>query len=145
MSMIETVNDVNNTFLSRREITCTFAGVGGKLKKLEAIEMVTKKFNLSGKMVIPIKMKNHTGRAVITGTFYVYDDEKLAKAQINPVIFERLEKAKTVKEKPEKEDKPAEKKESKPAEKKESKPAEKKESKPAEEKKESKPAEEKTK
>jgi len=145
MSMIETVNDVNNTFLSRREITCTFAGVGGKLKKLEAIEMVTKKFNLSGKMVIPIKMKNHTGRAVITGTFYVYDDEKLAKAQINPVIFERLEKAKTVKEKPEKEDKPAEeKKESKPAEKKESKPAEKKESKPAE-KKESKPAEEKTK
>ncbi len=145
MSMIETVNDVNNTFLSRREITCTFAGVGGKLKKLEAVEMVTKKFNLSGKMVIPIKMKNHTGRAVITGTFYVYDDEKLAKAQINPVIFERLEKAKTVKEKPEKEDKPAEKKESKPVEKKESKPAEKKESKPAEEKKESKPAEEKTK
>jgi ribosomal protein S24E len=145
MSMIETVNDVNNTFLSRREITCTFAGVGGKLKKLEAIEMITKKFNLSGKMVIPIKMKNHTGRAVITGTFYVYDDEKLAKAQINPVIFERLEKAKTVKEKPEKEDKPAEeKKESKPAEKKESKPAEKKEPKPAE-KKESKPAEEKTK
>ena len=126
MSMIETVNDVNNTFLSRREITCTFAGVGGKLKKLEAIEMVTKKFNLSGKIVIPIKMKNHTGRAVITGTFYVYDDEKLAKAQINPVIFERLEKAKTVKEKPEKEDKPAEKKESKPAEKKESKPAEEK-------------------
>ncbi len=138
MSMIETVNDVNNTFLSRRELTCTFAGVGGKLKKLEAVEMVTKKFNLSGKMVIPIKMKNHTGRAIITGTFYVYDDEKLAKAQINPVIFERLEKAKTVKEKPEKEVKPAE-------EKKESKPAEKKESKPAEEKKESKPAEEKTK
>jgi len=135
MSMIETVNDVNNTFLSRRELTCTFAGVGGKLKKLEAVEMVTKKFNLSGKMVIPIKMKNHTGRAVITGTFYVYDDEKLAKAQINPVIFERLEKAKTLKEKPEKEKKPAEeKKESKPAEKKESKPAEKKESKPAEEK-----------
>jgi ribosomal protein S24E len=139
MSMIETVNDVNNTFLSRRELTCTFAGVGGKLKKLEAVEMVTKKYNLSGKMVIPIKMKNHTGRAVITGTFYVYDDEKLAKAQINPVIFERLEKAKTVKEKPEKEKKSAEeKKESKPAE-------EKKESKPAEEKKESKPAEEKTK
>ncbi len=130
MSMIETVNDVNNTFLSRRELTCTFAGVGGKLKKLEAVEMVTKKFNLSGKMVIPIKMKNHTGRSVITGTFYVYEDEKLAKAQINPVIFERLEKAKTAKEKP-----AEEKKESKPAEeKKESKPAEKKESKPAEEK-----------
>ena len=35
MSMIETLSDVNNTFLSRREITCTFRGLGGKLKKLE--------------------------------------------------------------------------------------------------------------
>jgi len=142
MSMIETVNDVKNSFLSRREITCTFAGLGGKLKKLEAVEMVTKKFKLDGKIVIPIKMKNDTGRPVITGTFYVYEDEKLAKQHINPVIFERLERAKTAKEKP-----AEEKKESKPAEeKKESKPAEeKKESKPAEEKKESKPAEEKTK
>jgi len=139
MSMIKTVNDVNNTFLSRREITCTFAGLAGKLKKLEAVDMVTKQFKLDGKIVIPIKMKNQTGRPIVTGTFYVYDDEKLAKAHINPVIFERLEKAKTPKEASQKESKPAEeKKESKPAE-------EKKESKPAEEKKESKPAEEKAK
>jgi len=33
MSMIETVNDVENSFLSRREITCNFQGLGGKLKK----------------------------------------------------------------------------------------------------------------
>ena len=137
MSMIETVNDVKNTFLSRRELTCTFAGLGGKLKKLEAVEMVSKKFNLDGKIVIPIKMKNHTGRPIITGTFYVYDDEKLAKEHINPIIFERLEKAKKPKEKPP-EAAPPKEKEEKPAE-------EKKESKPAEEKKESKPAEEKTK
>ena len=80
MSMIETVNDVNNTLLSRREITCTFAGLAGKLKKLEAVDMITKQFKLNGKIVIPIKMKNHTGRPEITGTFYVYDDEKLAKS-----------------------------------------------------------------
>ena len=143
---VEAINDVNNTFLSRRELTCNFAGLGGKLKKLEAIEMVTKEFKLDGKIVIPIKMKNHTGRPVITGTFYVYDDEKLAKEHINPVIFKRLEKAKTPKEKPEAKEtakeKPSESKEDST----ESKPAEeKKESKPAEEKKESKPAEEKNK
>ena len=124
MSMIETVNDVKNSFLSRREITCTFAGVGGKLKKLDAIDMIKKEFKLDGKIIIPINMKNHTGRPSITGTFYVYDDENLAKKQINPVIFKRLEKAKTAKEKPAEEvkeeaapEKPAEdKKESKPAE-----------------------------
>jgi len=99
MSMIETVNDVNNSFLSRREITCTFAGIGGKLKKLDAVDMVKKQFKLDGKVIIPISMKNQTGRPSITGTFYVYDDENLAKRQINPVIFKRLEKAKAEKEK----------------------------------------------
>ena len=81
MSMIETVNDVKNSFLSRREITCTFAGVGGKLKKLDAIDMIKKEFKLDGKFIIPIIMKNHTGRPSITGTFYVYEDEELAKKQ----------------------------------------------------------------
>lgn len=131
--MIETVNDVNNSFLSRREITCTFAGIGGKLKKLDAVDMVKKQFKLDGKVVIPISMKNQTGRPSITGTFYVYDDEKLAKRHINPVIFTRLEKAKAEKEKleaPAVEEKPAETKEAP-----ESKPLEKKnESKHAEEK-----------
>ena len=41
MSIIETITDVDNTFLSRRELTCNFTGLGGKLKKLEAVDMVT--------------------------------------------------------------------------------------------------------
>ena len=92
--MIETLSDENNSFLSRREITCDFKGLGGKLKKLEAIEMITKEFKLDGKIVIPIKLQNYTGQPKITGTFYVYDDEKLAKEHVNPVIFQRLDKAK---------------------------------------------------
>ena len=92
MSMIETVNDVENSFLSRREITCNFQGLGGKLKKKEAVDMITKEFNLSDKTVIAINMKNQTGRPNVTGMFYVYDNEELAKKQVNPTIFERLEK-----------------------------------------------------
>ena len=94
MSLIEMLSDENNSFLSRREIICDFNGLGGKLKKLEAIEMITKEFKLDGKVVIPIKLQNHTGQPRITGTFYVYDDEKLAREQVNPVIFTRLDKAK---------------------------------------------------
>jgi len=94
MSLIETVSDVNNTFLSRRELTCNFAGLGGKLKKLEAIEMISKEFKLDGKIVIPIRLDNHVGKPMITGTFYVYDDEELAKKHVNPAIFSRLDKAK---------------------------------------------------
>lgn len=94
MSLIETVSDVNNTFLSRRELICNFVGLGGKLKKIEAINMISKEFKLDGKIIIPMKLQNHVGKPLITGTFYVYDDEKLAKQHVNPVIFARLEKAK---------------------------------------------------
>ena len=92
MSMIETINDVENSFLSRREITCNFQGLGGKLKKKEAIDMITKEFNLTDKTVIAINMKNQTGRPNITGMFYVYVSEELAKKQVNPKIFERLDR-----------------------------------------------------
>ena len=98
MSMIETLSDKNNSFLSRREIICDIKGLGGKLKKLEAVEMITKELKLDGKIVIPIKLQNHTGQPKITGTFYVYDDEKLARKHVSPIIFDRLDKAKSPKE-----------------------------------------------
>lgn len=94
MSIIETVTDVSNAFLSRRELTCNFAGLGGKLKKLEAVGMITKEFKLDGKVVIPIRLKSHVGKPTVTGTFYVYDDEELAKKHVDPTIFARLEKTK---------------------------------------------------
>ena len=94
MSIIKTVSDVNNTFLSRRELTCNFAGLGGKLQKLQAVDMITKEFKLDGKVVIPMRIKSHVGKPEVTGTFFVYDDEALAKKHVNPVIFTRLEKSK---------------------------------------------------
>ena len=106
MSIIEAIGDVDNTFLSRREITCNFTGLGGKLNKLDAVDMITKEFKLDGKLVIPMKLKNHVGKPLITGTFFVYDDEKLAKSHVNPTVFTRLEKAKAART--EKESKEAE-------------------------------------
>jgi len=98
MSMIEMLSDEKNSLLSRREITCDFKGLGGKLKKLEAVEMITKEFKLDGKIVIPMKLQNRTGQPKITGIFYVYDDEKLARKHVSPIIFDRLDKAKNPKE-----------------------------------------------
>ncbi|MFP6577984.1 MAG: hypothetical protein VB736_04310, partial [Candidatus Nitrosopelagicus sp.] len=104
MSMIQTLNDENNSFLSRREITCDFKGLGGKLKKMEAVEMITKEYKLEGKFVIPIKLHNHTGQSKITGVFFVYEDEKLAKKHVNPTVFKRLDRAKAKDAEPPKED-----------------------------------------
>ena len=94
MSIIETIADVDNSFLSRRELTCNFAGLGGKLKSLEAVDMITKELKLDDKFVIPMRLKTHVGKSLVTGTFYVYDDEGLAKKHVNPTIFSRIEKTK---------------------------------------------------
>jgi len=91
--MIKTISDVNNTFLSRRELTCNFAGLGGKIQKIEAVNMITKEFKLDNKVVIPMRLQCHVGKPEVTGIFFVYDDEDLAKKHINPTIFSRLEKA----------------------------------------------------
>ena len=129
MSMIETTKDVQNKLLSRREITCTFKGLGGRLKKLEAVDMIAKQFKLEGKVIVPITLKNDTGRPMISGTFYVYEDEKLARQHVKPAIFKRLDKAKGGGEKTEEaKEAPVEKKEEKPPKKEAAeKPKEKKE------------------
>ncbi len=107
MSVIETLSDVDNTFLSRRELVCNFNGLAGKLKKIEAIDMISKQFKLDGKVVIPIRLKNHVGKPLVTGTFYVYSDENLAKQHVNPTIFARLDKVKAALAKKEEEEKAA--------------------------------------
>ncbi|MGI0094049.1 MAG: hypothetical protein ACREA8_08100, partial [Nitrosotalea sp.] len=56
--------------------------------------MISKKFNLEGKIVIPILLKNETGRPVVSGSFYVYEDEKLAKEHLKTAVFARIEKIK---------------------------------------------------
>jgi len=123
MSMIEVTRDVKNPLLSRREITCTFKGLSGRLKKLEAANMISKQFSLEGKVVVPVLLKNATGKPLVSGTFYVYEDEKLARQHLKDAVFKRLEKAKAAGAKPEE----ATQTEAKPAE-----------EKPKEEKKESK-------
>ena len=133
--MIDVTRDVKNDILSRREITCTFKGLAGKLKRLEAVDVVSKHFKLDGKVIVPIKLQNETGRPMVSGTFYIYDDEKLARQHVKPAIFARADKAKAGGEKEESKEAPVEKVEEKKAEEKEEKPKEKKaEGKPEKEK-----------
>jgi len=114
MSMIEVTRDVKNPLLSRREITCTFKGLSGRLKKLEAVDMISKQFSLEGKVIVPVLLKNATGKPLVSGIFYVYEDEKLARQHLKDAVFKRLEKAKGADAKPEEtaqtEAKPAEEK-----------------------------------
>lgn len=92
MSLVEKVADVDNAFLARREITCNFAGLGGRLTRLDAVDAVSKEYGLGGKAVVPMGLKSQVGRTVITGTFYVYGDEESAKRHVRRAVFERIGK-----------------------------------------------------
>ena len=94
MSLVEKVADVDNAFLARREITCNFAGLGGKLTRLDAVDVISKEYGLGGKTVVPMGLKSQVGRTVITGTFYVYDDEAAARKHVRRAVFDRLDKDK---------------------------------------------------
>ncbi len=91
---IKTLSDVKNEFLARRELVCDFEDASGRIKRAEAIEAVSKEHGLDGKLVIPVRLQNHVGRTHTTGTFFVYDDETVAKAHIDHSIMERIEKSK---------------------------------------------------
>ena len=93
VSGVEVLADVDNAFLMRRELTCRFAGAGDALRKLDAARLVSEKLGLAGKTVVPVSMGTQVGMPSRTGTFYVYDDEKLAYKQVDPSVMARLDRA----------------------------------------------------
>ena len=108
MSSVEVLEDVKNAFLLRRELVCRFADMGGRLKKLDAAGMVSEKLGLEGKVIVPVSMGTQVGMSSTTGTFYVYDDEGLARKQVDPSVMARFDKARKATEGEAAEAKPAE-------------------------------------
>ncbi|MBI5133732.1 MAG: hypothetical protein HZA83_03380 [Thaumarchaeota archaeon] len=90
MSTIVTLEDKSNGILKRREIKCLFKSVAGKLTRKEAAEMLAKELKLDKKFVIPVSLMCKTGTNDISCTFYVYDDENLAKQHLPKYIFIRM-------------------------------------------------------
>ena len=91
--LVEKVSESDNRFLSRKEVVCGFAGLGGRLGRLEAAEMVSKELGFEGKTVIPVRLSTRVGMPHATGTFYVYDDAELAKRHVGPTILSRIERS----------------------------------------------------
>lgn len=90
MSTIVTLEDKPNGILKRREVKCLFKGVAGKLTRKEAAEMLAKELKFDKKFVIPVSLMCETGTNDIGCTFYVYDDENLAKQHLPKYIFIRM-------------------------------------------------------
>ncbi len=101
LSTFITLEDKTNGLLKRREVKCSFKGSAGRLTRKEAVEILTKELKLDEKFVIPANLICKNGVNDIHGTFYIYDDENLAKKHLPKYIFMRMltkEERKKVKE-----------------------------------------------
>lgn len=83
------LSDTTNTLSNRREIKLMFKEQAGKLKRIEAAEIVAKKFGLNAKCVVPISMKNERGKRDLVAKFYAYDNEDTIKKQLPKYILLR--------------------------------------------------------
>ncbi len=90
LSTFITLEDKTNGLLKRREVKCLFKGSAGRLTRKEAVEILTKELKLDKKFVIPENLICKNGVNDIHCTFYIYDDENLAKKHLPKYIFMRM-------------------------------------------------------
>ena len=81
--------DENNVLLNRREVACIFKGMGGKLSRKDAVDMLKEELNID-KMIIPIRLSCESGKRDVKALFYIYDDETTAKKYLPEYLFKRL-------------------------------------------------------
>lgn len=78
----ELLEQQENKFLSRREVTAKFTAIKGNLKRDDASNMVAQQLNVDKASVFPIKIKFDAGRDSAKGVFYVYNNAELAKKHL---------------------------------------------------------------
>jgi len=85
----ELLQQQENKFLSRREVTAKFTDIKGNLKRDDAANIVAQQLNVSKANVYPIKIEFDTGKDSARGLFYVYSDVEVAKKQLPKFLMIR--------------------------------------------------------
>jgi len=85
----ELLQEQENKFLSRREVTARFTGIKGNLKRNEAANLIAQQLNIDKANVFPIKIEFEAGRDSVKGTFYVYSDIELANKHLPKFLMIR--------------------------------------------------------
>ena len=78
---VVTLQDRKNPLLNRRELKVIIKNTQGQLNKLSAASLIASHFHLNQQeQVLPILMKNETGRTDIHALFYIYNSLEDARA-----------------------------------------------------------------
>jgi ribosomal protein S24E len=85
----ELLQQQENKFLSRREVTARFTEIKGNLKRDDAASMIAQQLNVNKANVFPLKIEFEAGRDSAKGTFYIYSDVELAKKYLPKFLMIR--------------------------------------------------------
>jgi small subunit ribosomal protein S24e len=83
------VKDHKNSLLNRREIQVVMKYVAGKMKRVDAADLIANRYNVDKNTVIPISLLCQTGKQDIHAKFYIYDNEGQAKRDLPRYRFLR--------------------------------------------------------
>jgi small subunit ribosomal protein S24e len=72
----------NNALLNRREIKTLFKNSAGRVKRVDAANIIANQLNVDRNVIIPINMKCETGKSDIYATMYIYNNEEDVKKQL---------------------------------------------------------------
>ncbi len=72
----------NNALLNRREIKTLLKNSAGKIKRVDAADIIAKQLNVDRNLTIPINMKCETGKSDIHATMYIYNNEEDVKKHL---------------------------------------------------------------
>ena len=72
----------NNALLNRREIKTLLRNSAGKVKRVDAANIIAKQLNVDRNLIIPINMKCETGKSDIYATMYIYNNEEDVKKHL---------------------------------------------------------------
>jgi small subunit ribosomal protein S24e len=72
----------NNALLNRREIKTLLRNSAGKIKRVDAANIIAKQLNVDRNLTIPINMKCETGKSDIHATMYIYNNEEEVKKSL---------------------------------------------------------------
>lgn len=77
-----TLEERNNSLLNRQETTVVFSNLAGKVKRMEAAQILARSKNIDAKNVFPMSLKGETGKANVRATFYIYDNPADSQDQL---------------------------------------------------------------
>lgn len=86
---LERTKVVDNSLLGRKEATYIFRGSSGLLSRAQAVKMVASDLGAKEENVIAVSLEGRHGSRDLVGTFYLFEDMKVARAQLPKYVFLR--------------------------------------------------------